>query len=171
MEKADQKKENNICEYIIHMYQTEDLLRAYNFDLESIKLHVIAHLPVEESEKESFLGWYDKIRKEMEQEEITITGHLNRVQEYVNQLTDLHNQLMVNDGEYQAIYKKAKPHIDHHLELSKGKLTNPIQICLNGVYGLLLLRLNGKKIEEELTSRIDSFGDVLSYLAYQFKHS
>ena len=33
---AQQKQKENIAEYIIYMYQIEDIIRAYNFDVEAI---------------------------------------------------------------------------------------------------------------------------------------
>ena len=33
---AQQKLKENIAEYILYMYQIEDVIRAYNFDLERI---------------------------------------------------------------------------------------------------------------------------------------
>ncbi|MEQ9168646.1 MAG: DUF4924 family protein, partial [Fulvivirga sp.] len=32
---AEHKKQNNIVEYIIHMYQTEDLIRVFDMDIEN----------------------------------------------------------------------------------------------------------------------------------------
>ena len=33
---AQQKLQENIAEYILYMYQIEDVVRAYNFDIEEI---------------------------------------------------------------------------------------------------------------------------------------
>ncbi len=38
---AREKRESNIVEYILYMWQVEDLIRAYQFDIESIKTNVI----------------------------------------------------------------------------------------------------------------------------------
>jgi hypothetical protein len=48
---------------------------------------------------------------------------------------------------------------------AEGKdLGNEIQICLNGVYGLLLCRLLGKKVSDEQLKSAEAFGEVLSLL-------
>jgi hypothetical protein len=46
---------------------------------------------------------------------------------------------------------------------------NEIQICLNGIYGLLLCRLLGKKVSDDQLKAAEAFGEVLSLLnlAYQ----
>ena len=169
MENIEEKKQQNICEYIIHMYQTEDLLRVYEMDIDKIETHVIHHLPVEAEEKIEFRNWYLSIKEEMEKEDVVYHGHLSRVQAHVDELTMLHHQLLEQDKNYITVYKEAEPFINHHIQLSEGKIDNPIQVCLNGVYGLLLLRLNGKQVEEDLMKRLDHFGNVLSYLSMKYK--
>ncbi|MTI19868.1 DUF4924 family protein [Fulvivirga sp. RKSG066] len=167
MNLADSKKQNNISEYIIHMYQTEDLIRVYDFDMEKIEEYVIKHIPVEE--KEPLKNWYSDVAKQMKEEGITEKGHLSEVQEIVTTLTNLKDELLQSDEEFKKIYNKSSAHINKSLEYAQGQLTNEVQACLNGVYGLLLLRMNGKKVADELMESINAFGDVLSYLSYKYK--
>ena len=151
------------------MYQTEDLLRAYHFDIEEIEKFVISHLPVEDIEKRDFKNWYAEINVEMQSEGITKQGHLERVQKIVTELTDLHESLLVDDTEYAEVYANSEPNISRFMSLSGGKVDNPVQVCLNGVYGMLLLRMNGKKIDDETKTTLDTFGDVLSYLSFKYQ--
>lgn len=166
---ADKKKQKNISEYIIFMYQTEDLIRVYDFDIELIERYVIHHFPISKEEKQQNKKWYDQVLQKMKSEGIEEKGHLSEVQMVVDQLLNLHNNLLKDDPEYQKIYQKAKFNIDHNLELSEGKIENEVQICLNGIYGLLLLRMNGRKVDESLMEPLNTFGDLLSYLSYQYK--
>ena len=167
---AEKKKQKNISEYIIFMYQTEDLIRVYDFDIELIEKYVIHHFPINEEEKQQNKDWYNQILRKMKSEGIEEKGHLSEVQQTVDELLKLNNELLLKgDENYQKIYQKAKTHIDKNLELSEGKIENEIQICLNGIYGLLLLRMNGKEVDESLLEPLNSFGDVLSYLSYQYK--
>ena len=55
---ADKKKQNNIAEYIIYMYQTEDLIRAFDCDMEQIRAYVLKHIPQAAEDKEALLNWY-----------------------------------------------------------------------------------------------------------------
>ncbi|MDQ3394991.1 MAG: DUF4924 family protein, partial [Bacteroidota bacterium] len=57
---ADKKKQKNISEYIIFLYQTEDLIRVYNFDIGLIENHVIKYFPVSGEEKKKNLDWYQE---------------------------------------------------------------------------------------------------------------
>ena len=47
---AENKKSQNIAEYIIYLYQQEDLIRSFQGNLEEIRQYVVSHFPVEEKE-------------------------------------------------------------------------------------------------------------------------
>jgi hypothetical protein len=162
---ADKKKGYNIGEYIIYMYQMEDLIRAYQFNIKDIESYVIHHYPISQNQKEETLAWFVEIAKRMKAEGLQETGHLASTQETVDQLAVIHWDLLKKDSVYFNIYQKAKPHI---MEISLASSSNPpkheIQACINGIYGLLLARLAGKEVKEEMQLATEAFGDLLSYL-------
>ena len=166
---AENKRKNNISEYVIYMYQTEDLIRAYNFDMDQIRDYVIKHFPVADSENEAIAQGYADIREQMIQEKIQEKGHLSFVNKISGELGELSKQLLKSDQAYRQIYDRAKIHINKNMELAKGAITDPIQVCLNAIYGLLLLRMNGKQVDDSLKEGINAFGEVLSYLSYKYK--
>jgi hypothetical protein len=50
---ATQKKKENIAEYVLYMWQIEDIIRAYKFDIEAIKANIIAAFKLpQDQEKE-----------------------------------------------------------------------------------------------------------------------
>ncbi len=55
---AQKKRFENISEYIIHLYKTEDLIRAYEMDIDQINKYVVSHLPLSTDEKEETRKWY-----------------------------------------------------------------------------------------------------------------
>jgi DNA-binding ferritin-like protein (Dps family) len=166
---AEKKRKENISEYIIFMYQTEDLIRNYQFKLDEIEQYVISHFPVEDAEKKKITQWYTQVLETMKAEGLEKGGHLKEVQDLVDYLSGLNQELLMSDRTYRNLYDQAKLHINKHMSLAEGKITDPIQICLNGLYGLLLLRLSGKPVSEEQKQSLSSFGDVLSYLSYKYK--
>lgn len=50
---SKQLKENNIAEYLIYMWQVEDLLRANGCDIDRIRQNIILRYP----EEEIYLRW------------------------------------------------------------------------------------------------------------------
>lgn len=163
---ADKKKKENISEYIIYMYQTEDLIRAYQFNIEEIKQQVISQ--IENADQEALYEWYLGIARQMQAEGLEKRGHLSTTQEIVTALNRLHENLLKADQQYRQLYSKTALHIHKSMEQSKGAIKEPVQAAINGIYGYLLLRLHEQKVDESLMPAINSFGDMLSYLSYRW---
>lgn len=167
---AENKKSNNIAEYIIYMYQMEDLIRSYQGNPEEIKTYVIEKYPVSEQEKNEIASWYLMLLKQMKAQDIMEKGHLEELNKLVLELAQIHWNLLKTDPAYFEAYGKAKPFIIDAVMQAEGQdLGNEIQICLNGVYGLLLCRLLGKKVSDEQLKSADAYGDILSTLSYHYK--
>ncbi|WP_339878392.1 DUF4924 family protein [uncultured Algoriphagus sp.] len=167
---AENKKSNNIAEYIIYMYQMEDLIRSYQGNPDEIKTFVVEKYPVSEDEKKQIADWYLGLLDKMKAQNILGKGHLEELNNLVSELAQIHWNLLKADPTYFEAYKKAKPFIIEAVMQAEGQdLGNEIQICLNGVYGLLLCRLLGKKVSDEQLKSADAFGDILSTLSYHFK--
>ncbi len=169
---AGNKLRNNVSEFIIYMYQMEDLCRVYNFNIADIEQYVIHHFPVSDDEKKSLRSWFIALMDQMKEEKIEESGHLAEVQHYVDQLLDLKNRLLGSSEEFSEIYNAARPHIRQSLQEAAAlgkKIDSDLQACLNGIYGLLLCRMNGREVPEELNAGIDAFGNVLSYLSFKYK--
>ncbi|MBW3467100.1 DUF4924 family protein [Arthrospiribacter ruber] len=166
---AEKKSSQNIPEYIIYMYQMEDLIRAYQFNLDEIKQYVIAHYPISDEEKEDTLNWFSGLANQMRKENISTKGHLDEVQSYVSDLAKIHWSLIKSDKTYFEHYQKAKPHIVQLvIEAGEEAPSNEIQVCLNAVYGLLLAKLRGREIPKDINEATDAFGNVLSYLNWVY---
>jgi len=163
------KHKENISEYIVHMYQTEDLIRAYNFEIDEIKKYVISHLPIDKKEKEETTNWYQQIISQMKNKKNKDAGHISELVSLVAELDMLHQSLIDKNDGYTDIYKKAKSHIQSFRKLSGDPTIRDIQICLNAVYGLLIIRLNDRPIADDQFESVDLFGALLSYLSYIFK--
>ncbi|MFC3881899.1 DUF4924 family protein [Algoriphagus namhaensis] len=167
---AESKKAQNIAEYIIYLYQQEDLIRSFQGNLPEIRQYVVSHFPVDDKEKEEIFVWYKSLRDQMEKEGILEKGHLTEATKLVKQLSELHWSLLKTDKTYFETYQKAKPHIIQAVLDAEGQdLGSEVQICLNGVYGLLLCRLLGKKVSDEQLKSAEAFGEILSLLNLVFQ--
>ena len=167
---AEKKKSQNIGEYLIYMYQMEDLIRSYQGNMEEIKQYVISHYPVSAEEKEEISAWFEGILTQMTNQNLLEKGHLLELQEIVKSLHHLHFELLKSDRNYFETYNQAKPHILEAIVAANGENPgNEIQICLNGVYGLLLARLLGKKVEDRQLEAAEAYGNVLSLLNFSYQ--
>ena len=103
---ADRKKGQNIGEYLIYMYQMEDLIRSYQGNLEEINTYVISHYPIAEEEKQeikdddisdlNIMKLGKKIRQEMVQRNAEVVN-------YRQQKADLQAQLVQMLKDVQAL--------------------------------------------------------------------
>ncbi len=58
---AQQRKKENLAEYILYMWQVEDIIRAYNFDITAIEKNIIAHFKETEEKQKEIYDWYDNL--------------------------------------------------------------------------------------------------------------
>ncbi len=168
---AEKKKEENIAEYILYMWQMEDLIRASGMNMEHLEETVIQQFQGGEEEMEKEREWFKSLIQQMKNEGVEEKGHLEIVNEVVVELYYLHNTLLnvMRDEKYTRVFEAAMPHISQLQEKSQGRMKNEIETCLNGLYGLLVLRLKNEPVSEETQASMETFRKVLAYLAQQYK--
>ena len=59
---AREKRRTNVAEYILYMWQVEDMLRALALDIEQVDRHVVSQFRVDEKTKLEIREWYDGYR-------------------------------------------------------------------------------------------------------------
>ncbi len=91
---ARQKRKENIAEYLLYMWQVEDLIRANRFDMDAIRKSVIAHYDQPDSVKEEIARWYEEIIDMMRSEGVMESGHIQLNKNVIIALTDLHLRLL-----------------------------------------------------------------------------
>lgn len=167
---AESKKSQNIAEYLIYMYQMEDLIRSYQGNIAEIDQYVVSKYPVSKEEKTEISNWFAELIAQMKSEGVLEKGHLAVLNKLVEELAKIHWRLLKTDAIYFKTYSEAKTHILEAIVQADGKnLGNEIQICLNGIYGLLLLRLTGNEVSIEQLESAAAFGEVLSLLSLSYK--
>jgi Domain of unknown function (DUF4924) len=164
---AQKKLHENIAEYILYMYQVEDVIRAYRFDVERIVEEFVRPQLPDTAFLEQYRSWYDELAYSMKAEKLTETGHLLQLQEVFVELSYLHNSLLtvLNDEKYKALFDRAMPFINDFKEHSNLKEKNHIEVCFHALYMKLLLRLQKKEISQETEEAFDAMRILLAYLS------
>jgi hypothetical protein len=167
---SEELKRNNIAEYVLYMWQTEDLLRSFDFDIEKIDSEIVQKYDLDDSIKESILNWNKGLIQMMDIENIKKSGHLQVITNVVNDMNDLHLWLLNQPSEkkYKSYYEEAKPNILALAAKMQGKAVNEIDICLHGLYAVMLLKLQKKEISPETVSSINTFRNLIAYLAAKY---
>jgi hypothetical protein len=168
---ANQKKKENIAEYVLYMFQVEMIVRSMNLKIEDIFDHYICQMTSIEEAREDVKVWYQEIINEMKENGLEEKGHIARVYEIMDEMTFLHNTLLTSleDTEYQEIHSEAGPYIQELRDKSGSEGLSDIEICLTGLFGKLTLKIQKKEISEETEMAFESFTRLLSNLSVRYK--
>lgn len=169
---AEEKRKTNIVEYILYMYQIEDLIRANSFDMQRIETNIISKFSIVEDIRNNMRLWYWDMIEKMKAEKKLQTGHLSFILAIIEELNELHLDILTrgDDNKYNEQYRWAKNNIIALREkIPENQKMNDIEICLNGLYGYLLLKLKNKDITVETTEAISTFSNMLGLLSLRYK--
>lgn len=165
-----EKKKQNIAEFLILMYQIEDLIRSYDFDLQRIEKEFVSPQLASPSLLPKMMEWYRSMVKEMQSNKLEKKGHVSEVEEVTNELIYVHNALlgMLSDEKYKGLYENADQHITAFREKSDLGNIHPIQVCLNALYMKLLLKMKGQDISAATEEAFDSMRILVAYLTKKY---
>lgn len=168
---AQKLRKENIIEYLLYMWQVEDIIRAYQCDLSTIKREYISRFNVDEEQRDEMIDWYGNLIRMIREEGLTQGGHIQINKLIVQQLTELHTQLMQSPKYpfYNAEYYKVLPFIVE-LRGRGDKEVCEIETCLGALYGVMLLRLQQKEISASTANAVKEITTFLGMLSdYYFK--
>ena len=165
MKIAQALKEKNIAEYLLYMWQVEDLIRANGCDIDRLKANVISRFP--EEERPALEEWYANLCDMMRAEGVTGRGHLQINRNVILNLTELHGALLASTKYpfYNAAYFKALPFIVELRQRNGHKEEPELETCFEALYGVLLLRLQKKEISAGTAKAMEAISSFVSLLA------
>lgn len=164
---SQQLKQQNIAEYLLYMWQVEDLIRANGFDMNRIQKSVIDPYPISEEQKKALAQWYQDLINMMHDEGVMQHGHVQINKNIIVWLTDLHLQLLKSPKfpYYSAAYYKALPFIVELRAKGADKDVPELETCFDAMYGVWMLKLQKKEVSEETQKAMKVIGDLLAILA------
>lgn len=166
---AQEKKDENIVEYIIYLWQMEDLMRAAKFDLTAIRAFLDASGDTIDMDAE--LEWFANLGKQMDSQGLVQKGHVGEVGELLIELSYLHQTLIAitKDAEYIKAYGEAEPNLSAFMERAGNKGMNPVEASITALYGLLNLRLKKQEVSPDTMGAMKSFQLLMGLLAAHYK--
>jgi len=170
MSLAEQKFKQNVAEYILFMWQMEDLVRAVYFDPESLDEFIRTYTPSPEA-FETEKKWFRDLVRKMRTERVEQRGHIGEVHELIFELNYLHNTLInvIKDKMYLDLHKMAQSHIREYIARTDGKSQNDVEACLTALYGLLVLRLKREPVSKETDEAMSTFSNLMARLAHHYR--
>lgn len=163
---SQELRKKSIAEYLLYMWQVEDIIRVYGCSLSRLRHEYISRFDYTEEQKEELTDWFGNLVRMMNQEGCREKGHLQINKVVILQLIDIHQQLLdsSNFPFYTAEYYKVLPFIVE-LRNRGDKELNEIETCFDALYGMMMLRLQGKEISpdtQHAISEITTFVGMLS---------
>lgn len=169
---ASKKKKENIAEYLLYMWQIEDLIRAYNLDLDKIQAQIIdRYTDISDAERLQMREWYESLIDMMRREDVAQKGHLQLNKNVIIQLDDLHRRLLADDrfANYAAEFYKTLPFIVELRSKAGDAKPDEIESCFNALYGILMLRLQKKEISTATIEATKQISKFIAMLAAYYK--
>ena len=171
MDIAQSKRKENIAEYILYLWQIEDLLRALQFSPEAIYSQLVAPRQIEEEQKHVYLLWYMDIVNLLKKEGKEESGHLEHTLHLIGDMHNFHLQLMQNPvGEhYRTTFARLAPQLPMLRTLVKKEDVCDTEICFRALYAAMLYRIKGdKKRAEAINDTIELVSPVVAELAAMY---
>lgn len=167
---SKEKRKTNISEYILYLWQIEDMIRALNLDIDRIEQTLVASYDVDENTRAEILDWYRNLVVMMQKEQKQKSGHLQFLVNVTNDLNRFHLALIQQqiDFEYINLYNDIKFDIELVRQKSKRDDTD-IEVALNTLYIILMLKMKNQEISEGTQKAVWKFGNFMGHLSKLFK--
>ena len=164
-------KRENIAEYLLFMWQTEDLIRAYKLDIDKIQQSVIDSVYQSVEERKNARDWYEGLIIMMKSEGVQEKGHLQINKNIIIDLTDIHLRLLKDpkESEYIGVYYNTLPYIVELRSKTTDKEVPELETCFTALYGYMLLSIQKKEISKETQAAITQITSLLRLLSKKYK--
>ena len=158
---ARQKRKENIAEYILYLWQLEDLFRALQFSPEAVYSQLVAPQERPDEERQAIFFWYMDLMNLLRTEGKEEHGHLDHTLHLIKDLNDLHeNLLKLPVGEsYREVFLPLAGELPRLKEKFEKPGLSDVEFMMRALYSAMLYRIKG---DEEHKSYVD---DVLTLIS------
>lgn len=163
---SQELRKRNIAEYLLYMWQVEDIIRAYGCSLARIRREYIDRFDYTDKQKEEMADWYGNLVRMMNSEGCRENGHLQINKIVIQQLSELSAELLASSNFpfYNSEYYKVLPFIVELRKRGADKEENEIETCFNALYGVMMLRLQNKPVSPDTEHAIKEITTFIGML-------
>lgn len=183
---AKELRKKSIAEYLLYMWQIENIIRVYDCSLSRISREYIDKFGYTDEQKEEEEDWFGDLVRMMNQEGCRTNGHLQINKILIQDLTELHAQLLASSKFpfYSAEYYRVLPFIvelrgktkqvadrmarkneEHLKEIAANLSHSEIETCFDLLYGVMMLRLQKKEISQETNAAVKEITTFIGMLS------
>lgn len=148
---SQELRKKSIAEYLLYMWQVEDIIRAYGCSLARIRREYIDKFDYTDEQKEEMADWYGNLVRMMNTEGCREKGHLQINKIIIQQLSELSSELLASTKFpfYNSEYYKVLPYIVELRKRGTDKDMSEIETCFDALYGVMMLRLQKKTVSPD----------------------
>lgn len=178
MDIARTKRRENIAEYILYLWQLEDLLRALQFSPEAIYSQLVQPRKLPPDQEHDLFMWYMELASLLRQEGKETTGHLDHTLHLIADLHNLHLQLMESHaGErYRSLYgimalelPKLRETLGESKNVDVTSMTDT-ELAFRALYAAMLYKIKGgTKADKAFSDVTEIVSPVIAELARIFR--
>lgn len=163
---SQELRKSNIAEYLLYMWQIEDIIRAYGCSLSRIRHEYIDRFDYDDEQKEDMTDWFDNLVRMINEEGCRESGHVQINKIVMQQLCELHSQLLQSTKYpfYTSEYYKVLPFIVELRKRGSDNSENEVETCFNALYGTMMLRLQKKEISPDTQHAIKEITTLIGML-------
>jgi hypothetical protein len=183
---AKELRKKSIAEYLLYMWQIEDIIRAYQCSLTKIRREYIDKFDYTDVQKDEEEDWFGDLIRMMNQEGCRESGHLQINKVVMQSLNELHAQLLASSKFpfYSAEYYRVLPFIvelrgktkqvadrmarknePNLKEIAANLGHSEIETCFDLLYGVMMLRLQKKEISHETEAALKEITTLIGMLS------
>ena len=164
---AKELRKKSIAEYLLYMWQVEDIIRAYGCNLATLRREYISRFDCSDDDKDELTDWYGNLINMLTREGCREQGHLQINKIVVQELAELHTRLLDSPKFpfYRSEYYKVLPFIVELRKRGSDRSANEVETCLDALYGVMLLRLQKREISPDTDHAVKEISTFIGMLS------
>ncbi len=149
MDIARQKRDENIAEYVLYIWQLEDLLRALRFDPGAVYAALVGPREVSDEWRREALEWYMELAGLLQREGKAAGGHLDHTLHLIGEVNDLHLVLLEQPvgQRYRELWGRLAPSLPGLRAVLGRDDVSDIELAFRALYAAMLYRIKGTRRE------------------------
>ena len=169
---AQQKRHENIAEYILYLWQLEDLLRALKFSPEAIYTSLVQNSDYDEQTKQQIFMWYMSLAGLLREEGKEERGHLSHTLHLIGDMENLHLQLLELPigATYRTLWAPLKEELPRlRIVIARDGISD-IELCFRALYATMLYRIKGDQSKAgAIEDVVNLISPVIALLAQTYR--
>lgn len=166
MDIARTKREENIAEYVLYIWQLEDLVRALQFNTGTIYSALVSPRNASDEWKTAAMEWYAELAGSLQKEGKAEGGHLDHTLHIIAELDGLHMTLMQQPAgaRYRELFGQLAPSLPSLRTTLGDDGASDMELAFRALYAAMLYRIKGIKgdVADEVVALVSPVIALLS---------